>query len=167
MESAGGGHEVYNPVLGIETTGKRHEIGSLDEVLSIVNALSVEIAVPVVDWAHIFARSNGRFPRSVDDFSSVLTRLENETGIDTFYFHGSGIEYKDYRERRHLSVKTCKPPLPYLFAVLGDAGYDYRFIVESPNAIEDLAWLKQVSESPESWFDFTREQIGQLERLLI
>ena len=153
--------------LGIETTGKKSEIGSLDEVLSVVNELTIEVAIPVIDWAHIFARSNGKFPQNLDDFRLVLARLEDEMGMKKFYFHGSGIEYKNGHEKRHRSVKICRPPLPYLFAVLDDAGYDYTLIVESPHAIEDLIWLKEVSKSPESWFSFVEKQVGPLERWII
>jgi len=160
-------HNFSNPVLGIETTGKKSEIGTLDEVLSVVSDLSTNIAVPVIDWAHIFARSNGKFPRSMDDFRMILTRLEDEIGMKSFHFHGSGIEYKNGQERRHLSVKTCRPPLPYLLAVLDEAGYDYTLIVESPNAIEDLIWLKEASKNPELWFSFVQRQIGSLDRWMI
>lgn len=156
-------HNFSNPVLGIETTGKKSEIGSLDEVLSVVSDLTMDVALPVIDWAHVFARSNGKFPRNTDDFRQILTRLEDEMGMKKFYFHGSGVEYKNGHEKRHLSVKTCRPPLPYLFAVLNDAGYDYTLIVESPKAIEDLIWLKEVSKSPESWFGFVQKQIRSLE----
>ena len=151
-------HDFSNPVLGIETTGKKSEIGSLNEVLSVVSDLSMDVAVPVIDWAHIFARSNGKFPRNMDDFRLILTRLEDEMGIKKFYFHGSGIEYKNGHEKKHLSVKTFRPPLPYLFAVLNDAGYNYTLIVESPNAIEDLIWLREVSKSPEWWFSLCKSK---------
>jgi len=156
-------HDIRGPVIGIETTGKRYEVGSLDEVLSIVNGLSVDIAIPVIDWAHIFARSNGEFPRKIDDFRRVLSRLEKEVGLKKFYFHASGIDYKDGNEKKHLSVKICKPPLPYLFEVLNEAGYDYTLIVESPDAIGDLIWLREVSKSPQSWFGFAQKQIGTLD----
>ena len=156
-------HNFSSPALGIETTGKKSEIGSLDEVLSVVSDLPIGVAVPVIDWAHIFARSNGKFPHNMDDFRRILTRLEDEMEMKNFYFHGSGIEYKNRHEKRHLTVRTCRPPLPYLFAVLNDAGYDYTIIVESPDAIEDLIWLKEVSKSPESWFSFVQKQIGPLD----
>ena len=155
-------YEVVGPVIGIETTGKKYEIGSLDEVLSIVSELSANVAVPVIDWAHIFARSNGEFPRRIDDFRKVLSRLEVEAGLKRFYFHASGIDYKDGNEKKHLTVKTCKPPLPYLLAVLNEAGYDYTLIVESPEAIEDLVWLREVSKNPKSWFSFVQKQTDSL-----
>jgi hypothetical protein len=52
--------------------------------------------------------------------------------------------------------------LPFLFAVLNEASYDYTVIVESPEAIQDLIWLKEVSRSPESWFEFAQKQMGAL-----
>jgi deoxyribonuclease-4 len=157
-------YNVAGPFIGIETTGKGCEIGSLDEVLSIVNELSVNAVVPVIDWAHLFARSNGEFPRKIDDFRTVLSRLEEEVGLKNFYFHASGIDYKNGNERKHISVKTCRPPLPYLFATLNEVGYDYTIIVESPEQqqIEDLIWLKEVSKNPESWFSFVQKQVSLL-----
>jgi deoxyribonuclease-4 len=155
--------ENYNfgeAVIGIETTGKKHEVGSLDEVSSLVNSLSQNVAIPVIDWAHIFARSDGKFPRKTDDFRRVLSKLETEIGLKRFYFHASGIDYKDGNEKKHQSVKTCKPPLPYLFAVLNEAGYDYTVIVESPEAIDDVLWLREVSKNPEAWFEFVQEKMG-------
>jgi deoxyribonuclease-4 len=152
------------PVLGLETTGKKAEIGTVDEVLSIVADLSTNVAVPVIDWAHIFARSDGKFPQSMDDFRHILFRLENQLGIKSFYFHGSGIEYKNGQEKRHLSLKTCKPPLQYLMGTLRDAGYDYTLIIESPEAIEDLIWFKQVANNPEAYFDFVKKSSGLLDR---
>lgn len=152
-----------SPVLGIETTGKKSEIGSLEEVLSVVHDLSTDVAIPVVDWAHLYARSDGKFPRSTDDFSSTLSKLENETGMKKFYFHGSGIEYRNGSEKRHLSVKTCQPPLPYLLEVLREAQYEYTLIVESPEATEDIAWLRNVLRDPRSYFDYVQAKQKSLE----
>ena len=151
---------ISGPVIGLETTGKKNEIGTLDEILSIVNALSIDVAIPVIDWAHLFARSNGQFPLKTDDFLKTLYRLEKETSLKKFYFHASGIEYKDGSEKKHQSAKSCQPPLPYLFSALNKAGYDYTLIVESPEAIADLTWLKEVARNPEAWFTFAQKQLG-------
>lgn len=156
LELANAKHD--HPVLGIETTGRQYEIGTVDEVLSVVGDLPSKTTIPVIDWAHIFARSDGRFPRGLDDFRKLLTRLENEVGIERFYFHGSGIEYQNGQEKRHLGIKTCRPPLPYLFQALNEANYDYTFIVETPSAIEDLVWIRHVSKDPKSWFDFAEKR---------
>jgi deoxyribonuclease-4 len=164
VDSVSEHNKVDHPVLGIETTGKRSEIGLVDEVLSMVSDLSVDLAIPVIDWAHIFARSDGKFPKTIDDFHKILTQLEDQIGVKNFYFHGSGIEYKNGQEKKHLSLKTCKPPLPYLFAILKDLGYEYTFIVESPDAIQDLIWIKEVSKNPEDWFDYVKKQSGSLEK---
>jgi deoxyribonuclease-4 len=160
-------YEVDHPVLGIETTGKSSEIGLMDEVLSVVSDLSTDLAIPVVDWAHIFARSDGKFLKKMDDFHKILTLLEDQIGIKNFYFHGSGIEYKNGQEKKHISLRSCKPPLPYLFAILRDIGYEYTFIVESPDAVQDLIWIKEVSKNPEAWFDYIQKQNGTLDRWII
>lgn len=150
---------LKQPVLGIETTGKTSEIGTLDEVIDICKTLTSDLVIPILDWAHIFARSNGKIPKSSIDFKNILDRIENELGIKNFYFHGSGVEYKNGQEKKHLSVKTCSPPLPYLFSVLNDHGYDYKLIVESPDAIKDTLWLKEVSKNPKKWFDYTQKSL--------
>ena len=100
--------------LGIETTGRQAEIGTLEEVLEICSSLPLNIAIPVIDWAHLWARSNGSFPKKREDFENVLTKIENLFGINDFYFHGGGVEFKEGNEKRHLSVQTCLPPLPFL-----------------------------------------------------
>ena len=151
--------DIKKPVLGLETTGKKAEIGTLDEVILITKELP-EYVIPIIDWAHLFARSNGKFLRNVDNFYQVLCQLEIETNLKEFYFHVSGIEYKDGNERKHQSIKSCQPPLPYLFHVLNKAGYDYTAIIESPEAIDDLKWLKQMSKEPEQWFDFAENALS-------
>ena len=160
-------YEQSTPLLGIETTGKKSEIGTIDEVITIVQNLTTNIAIPIIDWAHLYARSNGKFPRNIEDFEKILARLETQLGIKKFYFHGSGIEYKNGQEKRHLSLKTYEPPLPYLMSVLKDAGYDYTIIVESPDAIQDLIWLKEVSKNPNLWFKNIQKQTGPLDNWMV
>jgi len=144
--------------LGVETTGRQAEIGTLDEVLEICSSLPQNI-IPVIDWAHLWARSNGTFLTKRDDFENVLNKIERKFKTNTFYFHGGGVEFKNGNEKRHLSVKTCLPPIPFLLDVLEEKGYKYTMIVESPDAIKDALWLKQVSLNPKSLFSHAQKQI--------
>jgi len=147
--------------LGIETTGRQAEIGTLEEVLEICSSLPQNVAIPVIDWAHIWARSNGNFLKKREDFENVITKIENHFAIKDFYFHGSGVEFKEGNEIRHLSVQTCLPPLPFLLDVLKENGYNYTMIVESPNPINDAIWLKQVSLNPKLWFSHAQKQLNE------
>jgi endonuclease IV len=145
--------------LGIETTGKQKAIGTLDEIIDIVNDIDDNRVFPVIDWSHLFARNSGIFPKTYDDFKQILIKIEEEQEITFNYFHGGGIEHKNGNEVKHISAKVCKPPLSYLFSVLKDLGYDnFTFIVESPDSYEDVRWLKEVWDSPENYFEMTKNK---------
>jgi len=140
-------------ILGIETTGKQKAIGTVDEIIEIIKSINTKRVIPIIDWSHLYARSNGIYPYSYQDFKEILEKIEREIGYKPSYFHGGGVEYKKGNEIKHISAKTFEPPLPHLFAALKDLGYsDFIFIVESPDSIEDVRWLKQVWNSPEDYF---------------
>jgi len=147
--------------LGIETSGKISELGSLEEIIDLVGEVSSIRVIPVIDWSHLYARADGRFPRSIPDYRQVMTKLESVSSQD-FYFHGSGIEFKNSQEKRHLSAKTCLPPLPHLLKVLEEGGYRYTLIVESPTAIEDVLWLKDVCKDPSAWIEFAERKMREV-----
>ncbi len=145
--------EVKNGKLGIETTGKQEAIGTVDEIIELIRLIGDNKVVPVVDWAHLYARSNGVHPYTYQDFRGILEKVEREIGYRPFYFHCGGIEYKCGNELRHVSAKTFEPPAPHLFAALKDFDYkNFTYIVESPDSIEDVKWLKQVWDSPNEYF---------------
>ena len=140
--------------IGIETTGKQKAIGTIDEIIELIKIIDDERVIPIIDWSHIFARNNGIYPYTYQDFVELLSKVEREIGYKPFYFHGGGIEYKDGNEVKHTSAKAHKPPLPYLFAALRDLNYNnFTFIIESPDSIEDVKWLKRVLRSPEEFFN--------------
>lgn len=145
--------KVKKAKLGIETTGKQSALGTLDEVIELVNIINDKRVIPIIDWSHLFARNNGTWPSSYEDFVRILNKLEKELGYKPFYFHGGGIEYKNGNEIKHISAKSYQPPLSYLFAAMQDLGYkDIIFIVESPDSINDVKWLKDVWKSPRKFF---------------
>ena len=129
-------------VLGIETTGKRSELGTLDEVFEITRKVNSPILVPVVDWAHLYARSFGRFPLTPQDFATILDRLD-AAGVDApFHFHVAGMHHKNGSEKKHLSLRTCLPPVPYLLSAMADLGCSANMVLETPSPLEDLKWMK-------------------------
>lgn len=144
--------------LGIETTGRTTEIGTVDEVLSLVKGIDSERLVPVIDFAHIYARTLGKFPKCLDDFTSVLDKIETELAPQRFHLHVSGIEYGKGGEKRHRSVKTCAPALPYLIQALKQTGIEFHMVIESPDPVGDLAWIREVLDDPTHWFTFAEEQ---------
>lgn len=145
-------------MLGIETTGKTTEIGTIDEILFLVKEIDNKLVVPIIDWAHIYVRGQGEFPRTVRAFNTVLDRIKEELAPERLYFHMSGIEYGKGGERKHTSVKTCAPPLPYLVHALEQNKIDFQLILESPDPVGDLDWVRRVLENPEKWFGYVEEQ---------
>ncbi|MEA3199197.1 MAG: deoxyribonuclease, partial [Thermoplasmata archaeon] len=59
--------------LGLEVMGKQQTLGDLDEIVKICK--SVPGVVPIVDFAHIHARSNGSL-KTKEDFQAVLKKLD-------------------------------------------------------------------------------------------
>ncbi len=141
--------DVKNAKLGIETTGKQTTIGTCEEIIELTNSIDDKRVIPIIDWSHLYARNNGTSPYIIEDFKKILEKFENEIGYKPYHFHGGGIKYKMGNEVKHLSAKTNEPPIPNLFTALQDLGYeDFTLIVESPDSIEDVKWLKQVWLSP-------------------
>lgn len=139
--------------LGIETTGKQKAIGTIDEILQIIHILDDSRVIPIIDWSHLYARNNGFYPYSIEDFKEILEKFENKLNYKPFYFHVGGIEYKNGNEVKHKSAKSFEPPLPYLFAAMKDRKYsDFTLIIESPDSINDGNWLKEVWKTPEKYF---------------
>jgi deoxyribonuclease-4 len=146
--------DVATGKLGLETTGKQSAIGTCEEIIELVQLLDDERIIPIIDWSHLFARANGGYPRTYKDFREVLLNTSKGIGYKPAYFHGGGVAFKNGNEGKHLTAKLHQPPLPYLFAALQDLGYDdFTFIVESPDSLQDVKWLKEVWKSPSSFFD--------------
>jgi len=146
--------EIKNGKLGLEITGKQTAIGTLDEIIEITQLLDDNRIIPVIDWSHLYARNNGIYPYTYQDFVELLEKIEKKIGYKPSYFHGGGIEYKNGNEVKHITLKRYEPPLPYLFAAFHNLGYrDFTFIVESPDSIEDVKLLRQIWQSPEDFFD--------------
>ena len=128
--------------LGIETMGDLGEFGSVDDVLEVVRR--VPGTSIVIDFAHIYARTNGGL-NSVEDFSAVLDQVAC-SGINHYHIHFSGIEFKNSREVRHLPLNT-KPDFMQLAHALQQSGKDATVICESPLLEEDGLKMKQAIES--------------------
>lgn len=128
--------------LGIETTGKQTAIGKYDEVVDLIREINNLRVIPIIDIAHIYARSNGLFPSKREDFQKILNDLD-KLSIKKLYFHAGGIEYKKGNERKHVTIKKCEPPLAFLLDELERRGQDAFIIIESPASIEDIKWIRK------------------------
>jgi deoxyribonuclease IV len=120
--------------LGPETMGRKFQVGSLEEIMTICQ--EVEGTQLVIDWGHLHARNLGRF-KTVDDFRAVAEKVEATLGTDTLrnmHCHFSKIEFTLQGEKRHhiLEEKRYGPNFEMLAPIIADFGMHPTMICESP-----------------------------------
>jgi len=125
---------IVGVTLGPETTGKRSQLGSLKEILTLCE--EVELTEPTVDWAHIHAREGGRL-KTEDDFRRVLDEIEKRLGtkvVKNLHCHYSRIEFTDKGERRHhiMDEKEYGPDFRFLASLVAELDLKPVIISESP-----------------------------------
>ena len=121
--------------LGLETTGKHSQFGTLDELVKMMKAH--KRMHPVVDFAHIYARQGG-----VIDFDAVLDKVRK---IKILHAHFSGIEYTDKGEKNHLPISSKRPDPQALLKALKKAGRDAVITCESPMVEKDAVLLMNMA----------------------
>ena len=128
--------------FGLETMGKKNQLGTLDEVLELCR-IDTSL-VPVVDFGHLNARECGGVFRSPDDFLRVFERIERACGIDVaneLHCHFSKIEWTDKGEKKHLTFEDSLfgPDYePFVEAII-KGGYSPTVICESAGTQSDDA----------------------------
>ncbi len=133
-------------ILRPETTGKPTQFGSLDETLRLSS--ETEGMLPCIDFAHLHARSNGA-ENSYDEFSKVLTMVEETLGMDAIHdmhMHVSGIEYGEKGEKNHLNLVDSDLEYVELMRALKDFGVKGLLICESPDNDGDALLMKHTYE---------------------
>jgi deoxyribonuclease-4 len=132
-----GAKEVW---LGPETTGKTSQVGDLEEVIEIT--IKVEGTRPVIDFAHLYARSGGKFITSREHVLEVVDLIEKRLGswaLRPLHVHFSKIEYSKGGEKEHhtLSEEAYGPDFRHVCSVLCEVGVDAVIISESPVLEQD------------------------------
>ncbi len=90
--------------IGLETMGKKNQLGTLDEVLELCRIDSA--FVPVVDFGHLNARDCGGVFKNADDYMCVFDKIDRKLGADiacNLHCHFSRIEWTDKGEKKHLT----------------------------------------------------------------
>lgn len=134
-------------ILGPETTGKTTQLGTLDENIAMCREIGG--CRPVVDWAHMYARSMGEYITSVDHVIEVVEKIEKELGTESvkpLHMHFSHIEYGKGGERMHhtLAEKEYGPSFEIVCRGLAETGVSGVFISESPILEKDALVMKDV-----------------------
>lgn len=124
-----------------EVMGGLAEFGSLEEVVAVTEG--IELALPCIDFAHIYARSKGTL-NNYEGFSKVLEYVESKLGsyaIKNSHIHISGIEYGVHGEVRHLNLKESRINYEDIIRVIKDFNVSGVIISESPNLEDDAILL--------------------------
>lgn len=124
--------------LGLETTGKVSQFGTVEEIIQICK--EVKGCDIVVDWAHIFARTIGKI-----NFSEIFDKVST-LKPKHLHTHFSCIEYSDRGERRHLTLDAGKPDYYPLVKEILKRKIDITLISESPNLEVDALKMKEMFE---------------------
>jgi len=117
----------WNSKLCPETTGKKTQFGSLEELQRLKKEINVDYCV---DFAHLLARE-GKI-----DYKELLKRLPEK-----FHAHYSGIEFSEKGERRHLDVNVNE--FRKLAEELKKQKKDIVIICESPDPFGDAVRMKK------------------------
>ncbi len=138
--------KINDVVLGLETSGKQTQFGTLAENLEIARELGQAV---VVDFAHIHARGNGAL-KNKEDYKKIFDEIEKVVGagaLQKLHCHFSEIEYSEKGERWHLELGTKNsPPFKPLAEVIAENGYDGTIICESPLLEQDALRMKKILE---------------------
>lgn len=141
--------------LGPETMGRKFQVGSIEEIITI--SQEVEGVQLVVDWGHLHARNLGGF-RKVEDMRAVAEKIEATLGTEVLrgmHCHFSKIEFGSQGERKHHTLDEPRygPEFDLLAKVLIDFKMHPTMICESPildiDALKMKATLQQVIEGKE------------------
>jgi deoxyribonuclease-4 len=141
---------LSNLYLGLETTGKKSQLGSIEEILEL--STITHYARPVIDWAHIYARDLGSI-KDKKDILTIIEKLERTLGSNyvknEMHCHYSRIEYGRGGEREHhnLDEKTYGPDFDQIAGVLIEIGVNPTIICETPLLDLDAVKMKSIWRS--------------------
>ena len=131
--------------FGVETMGKKNQLGNFDEILALCK-LDTRL-YPVVDFGHLNAREGGLF-FTWEDYARIFERIATELSpekADTLHCHFSKIEYTGAGEKKHLTFADTVygPPFEPLMEAICRLGVSPRIICESNGTMaEDALAMK-------------------------
>ena len=128
--------------LGLETSGRREVVGSLDEILALCKA--VKGVVPVLNFAHVHAREGGLLKRP-EDFAALIDRVEKAAGGHV-HTHFTGVETEGGSELRYTPIKKGDLRFEPLAECLLDNDYDLTLVSSSPLLEHDAMYMKVILE---------------------
>lgn len=130
----------------LETTGKRTQFGTLEELVSLCKEVSS--CKLCIDFSHIHARQNGCL-KGYDDFAQILQYVLDNLGrpaLEDMHIHMGGINYNEKGEKNHLPL--LESDFNYLECLKAIKDYHVKgcIIVEGPLVEKDALLVKNTFE---------------------
>ncbi|MHA1949223.1 MAG: TIM barrel protein [Candidatus Thorarchaeota archaeon] len=136
--------------LAPEIAGKLSAYGSEDQLIRLCQ--EVDGCIPTIDWAHLYARSQGKI-NDKDSYLKIITRFEDGLGdlfAKNMHFHVSGITFTDKGEAAHRPLgQEWGPNILPLLEIVRECGYLPTFISESTNPLRGALYTKFLYEELE------------------
>jgi deoxyribonuclease-4 len=131
---------IKNVLLGLETTGKVSQFGTLDELVKLCS--ETKGCMPALDPAHIFARQAGKI-----DYDDIFEKMK-PLNLEHIHMHFSGIKWRPAKpaggnEWYHVEIKTDQPPFEPLAKEVLKRKADTTIICESPALEHDSLVMKK------------------------
>ncbi len=130
------------PKLGFETSGKQVIFGSLDEIITL--AKKVKGILPVANFAHIHARTNGSL-KEQKKFEEVFEKLA-PFWKDEYYVHFAGVFYENGNETAIAPIKKGDLKFETLANVILNHEYNITVISSSPLLEHDASYMRVIME---------------------
>ena len=121
-----------NAKIGVETTGKTGELGSVEDIIEICKR--TKNTEPAINWAHVHARGAGSL-RSVEDYKHIIEKVRQGLGnqwLHDAYFFFSGIKYGVSGEIEHKSFVHADIKLEHMIRAALSYGMGGTIIFEEP-----------------------------------
>lgn len=133
--------------IGIETTGKTGDVGSLEDVIDICKR--TQSTDPIINWAHIHARGAGAL-RTRKDFAAILSKVREGLGMTPIRgaFHlFSGISYGPSGEIHHMPLDSSDLNLEFMIRESMAIGARGTLIFEDPDREGFvLKWMDRLAD---------------------
>jgi deoxyribonuclease-4 len=126
--------------IGLETMGKKGYWGTPQEIAKVVE--EIEGTCPVIDFAHLHARSD-RGIKTEEDFERLIRYFE-EIYNGHLHIHFSSVEFTGAGEKKHLPLDAKSPDFALLAPCLKKRSYDITVISETPLLEKDAAKMKEI-----------------------
>ncbi|MCS7107225.1 MAG: TIM barrel protein [Acidilobaceae archaeon] len=140
--------DVRRAKISPEIMGKASQVGTVEEAVEICR--NVGRCKPCIDWAHLYARAEGKYVITQEDVIKVLEYLERELGreaVSPIHSHFSKIKYGRGGEREHLTLsQQGGPEWAIVCKTYLELGYSAVTISESPILDKDALVMKGICE---------------------